>query len=390
VPYLIFEVFGFNAAVVAASFCTVVGIALLIAGHRHKDEGTRRGVMATIGFYTLVGLLVGASTGAITGIALVLKQKFRPEVTTETKDRAKIPAAEDKDHTPAETGSGTSNDTGVGAPTNTGATARVAPLPPLKKVDKFATVVPFDASNKNMPVPMNINYNDPKARFYGDLLGLAGRPAKQQDGTAWPVERNFNSPDAAGVFIGRLLQFYVFRSIDELQRDSEGIQWTAEQGSKPIVRVGIVPPDSTPYPTKVLLAELSKSEFLRAGDRMLWERSRPVSLPKHTKLSLIEHPSSPTTGVAQYIVRLERPGYLSLDFKVTQTLGPITVGGVSGASVPKGFQPTPGGAPIVGYPFIVTMTYEIHRIKDGEFQTEDYAKWADALFAGLKQKMAYD
>jgi hypothetical protein len=125
---------------------------------------------------------------------------------------------------------------------------------------------------------------------------------------------------------------------------------------------------------------------------MIWERLRQVNFPKYTKFSLIERPSSPTTGVAQYIVRLERPGYFLIDFTITPTIGPITVTGVSGASIPRGFQPNPGEAPtIVGYPFIVTMKYEIHRTNDGQSWTEeDYVKWADGLFAGLKQRMAFD
>jgi hypothetical protein len=259
------------------------------------------------------------------------------------------------------------------------------------KVDKFATVVPFNPANKNVPVPMNINNNDPKARFYGDLLRLTGRPEKQQDGTPWPAERDFAQEDARTVFIGRLLQFYVFSSIDELQRDSEGIEWTLEKGSRPLVRVGIVPPDRTAYPTNVLLEELSKSEFLSAGERMMREHLRPFSIPKYAKMSLIEYPSSPATGVAQYIVRLERKDHFLIDFKVTPTLGPVTVSGVTGASVPRGFQPAPGEvSTVVGYPFIVTMTYEIHRTDDQQFMADDYAKWAESLFAALKQRMGAD
>ncbi len=263
-------------------------------------------------------------------------------------------------------------------------------LPSIKKKDKFATVVPFNPSNKNVPIPMNTASNDPNESFYRDLMSLADRPEKQADGAPWSVERDFTSEDSWGMFIGRLLQYQVFRAIDELERDSEGMQWTREGGSKPFVRVGIAPPDRTPYSTKSLFAELSKSEFFGARDQMIW-KVRSFDLPAHTHFSLLEQPSSPKTGVAQYAVRFERPGYFLVDLLVTQTFGPITVTGVTGASVPKGFQPSPGELPTtMGYPFIITMTYEIHHTSDVEFSPEDYMKWADGLFAALKQRMAID
>jgi hypothetical protein len=278
---------------------------------------------------------------------------------------------------------------GVSTPHTTIPTAIRRP-PPITKVNKFATIVPFDPTNKNVPIPMNANYEDEKARYYSDLLGLGARPEKQKDGTAWPDERNFDTEESRGQFIGRLLQCYVARSIDELERDSEGMQWTAGQGSKPIIRVGIAPPDRAPYSAKSFIAEVAKSGFLRPMDQMVWE-NRSVDFPRHTKISLIEHPTSPATGVAQYIVRLERPGYFSIDFKVTQTLGPIRVTGVSGASMPKGFHPASGTMDaMLGYPFIVTMAYEIQRTNDDDFRPEDYVTWVDALFAGLKQRMSSD
>jgi len=288
-----------------------------------------------------------------------------------------------------------------GTPTKSEAAAYSAPvtpphipvsvLPSAKKKDKFATVVPFNPANKNVTIPMNTaQSSSPSEGFYRDLMGLADRPEKQANGAPWPVERDFTSEDLRSMFIGRLLQYYIFRSIDELERDSEGIEWTREGGSKPLVRVGITPPDRTPYPTKSLFAELSKSEFFGARDQMIW-KVRSVDLPAHTHFSLLEQPSSPKTGVAQYAVRFERPGYFLVDFVVTQTLGPITVTGVTGASVPRGFQPSPGELQTtMGYPFIVTMTYEIHRASEVEFSTEDYTKWADGLFAALKQRMASD
>ncbi len=263
---------------------------------------------------------------------------------------------------------------------------------PLTKLEKFVVVVPFDTAHKNLPIPMDLNINDPKRRVYSDLMSIAGRPEKQPDGTPWPTERNFDTEAARSVFLGKLLQFYIFRSIDELQRDSEGVEWTAGKGSRPFVRVGIVPPDSAPYPSEALFATLSKSEFFGPRERMNWNPNRPVKMPKHTTIHFTEQPSSPQTGPAAYIVRLDRPQYFTIDFRVTQTLGPVTVAGVTGASIPTGFQAADSvAATTVGCPFIVTVKYEIQRSKqNAEFQPDDYMKWAESLLSALKERLAFE
>jgi hypothetical protein len=108
-------------------------------------------------------------------------------------------------------------------------------------------------------------------------------------------------------------------------------------------------------------------------------------------MSLLGQPSSPGTGVAAYVVRLDRSHYYSLDFKITQTFGPIKIAGVPGASLPRGFQASPAEMPTTeGYNFIVAMQYEINTdTHDMEFVPQNYAKWADDLFSGLKEKMSF-
>ena len=50
--------------------------------------------------------------------------------------------------------------------------------PPITKFDSFGTLVPILPTNQNVPIPMDTNSNDPHSEFYGDLLGLSGRPDK--------------------------------------------------------------------------------------------------------------------------------------------------------------------------------------------------------------------
>jgi hypothetical protein len=56
--------------------------------------------------------------------------------------------------------------------------------------------------------------------------------------------------------------------------------------------------------------------------------------------------------------------------------------------MPAGFDPpvVPG---VFTWTVPVTMHYEIARPGDDDFDPAAYAAWADALFNGLRQKMAF-
>jgi hypothetical protein len=106
------------------------------------------------------------------------------------------------------------------------------PTPPITKTDKFGVIVPFNSANRNVPIPLDINSDDPNRELYSDWGSIAGRPEHQRDGTPWPDQRDFSNEESRALFIGKLLQFYIFCSIDNLQRDSEGIRWTSATGSQ--------------------------------------------------------------------------------------------------------------------------------------------------------------
>ena len=69
----------FAAAVVASIFVTV-GLAFIIAGHRHKEAPKGRGMMATVLMFMLVGGTMGASAGLLSGIAFLALKRKQPEV----------------------------------------------------------------------------------------------------------------------------------------------------------------------------------------------------------------------------------------------------------------------------------------------------------------------
>lgn len=68
-PYLIDKLLGPVVAIVVSAVLTLVGLGLLVAGHRHKDTQAsrikRKGFMATVGAFILVGALVGGAIGSI-------------------------------------------------------------------------------------------------------------------------------------------------------------------------------------------------------------------------------------------------------------------------------------------------------------------------------------
>jgi hypothetical protein len=68
-PYLVDKLLGPIFALITAAVCFVGGIAFLVAGHLHrnKKEVRFRGVMATIGMFTLVGAASGALIGSLSG-----------------------------------------------------------------------------------------------------------------------------------------------------------------------------------------------------------------------------------------------------------------------------------------------------------------------------------
>jgi hypothetical protein len=73
-PFLIDKLLGAAAGITTAVLCLLIGMTFLVAGHLHRDKVVvrRRGNMATIGLFILLGALLGGITGSI----LVLARKL--------------------------------------------------------------------------------------------------------------------------------------------------------------------------------------------------------------------------------------------------------------------------------------------------------------------------
>ncbi len=255
---------------------------------------------------------------------------------------------------------------------------------PEVKTRRFATLVPIVPTWSNSPIPFDTNLQDPHQEFYSDLLSLAGRPEKRP--VDWlPYKDRHLEADAGSSFAIRLVQYYIFKSIYRLHRGtSGGTKITVGKGVTPIEIEPILPPDATPYANEKILHMLSDNEFLRPMDKMLWTSdSRRLQVPKGTDVSFVEEPAIPGQGRMLICrVRFERPSFYKLDFDVSSGVG-------ANGMMPAGYDPqtVPGATT---WTVTVTMRSEIQKRTDEGFQPDLYTAWVNALFDGLRKKMAFE
>jgi hypothetical protein len=259
-----------------------------------------------------------------------------------------------------------------------GSSKRAVLKPPIERTVKFAVMIPFDTAPNAFPIPHDENPDDPMFRTYGDLASLATKetmPPSARDAVNKGERTSWNSvpvsTEDAPAFFGKLLRYYILTSIDNLQRNSV----TVAIGYPAEARAGIEPPNVVPYPNKKLFRELAKSSFYWPFE---WEHKPPIRMPKGTEIRFAEEEKP-----AAYLVRLERPGYFKIEYKVTQSMGT----GVG--SVPKNFA-TSRASTTMQWAFFVTMHYTIYDSDDNDFNPSLYAQWADALYDGLHKRLTVD
>jgi pimeloyl-ACP methyl ester carboxylesterase len=257
---------------------------------------------------------------------------------------------------------------------------------PIEKTLRFTVMVPFDTALDSTPIPLDENPDDPLFRTYAELNGLASngtipesiRDSQESGQITW-------KPDYVGQadvpqFLGRLLQYYIFRSIDGLQKDT----LTVALGYPASARAGISVPDAMPYRDESFFRQLADNPFFQpfryriSGDAMAW-KTKPISMPAGTKIKLIEDGDKSK----KYIVRLERPGYFRIEYSVESPFG------TGLGSVPNHFR-TSKSATTMQWAFFVTMRYSIQNRTDGRFNPSSYSAWVDALYTGLHGLLSSD
>jgi len=255
---------------------------------------------------------------------------------------------------------------------------------PIERIAKFTVMVPFETAPNAFPIPMDDNPDDPLFNTYTELSSLASNgtmpeATRETEGNGQITWNSRHvSMEEAPTFLGRLLQYYIFRNIDNLQRNS----MTVYVGYPAEAHAGIEPPDAEVYPYEKLSSELGDNVFFRpflhrrSIDDMTWKMT-PSKFPKGTEIQFI------TQEADKYLVRFQRPAYFKADFIVQQFLGT----GVG--QVPKHFV-SKNASTIMQWAFVVTMHYRIEHSLNSEFHPGNYAQWLDALYDGLHKKLEID
>jgi hypothetical protein len=256
--------------------------------------------------------------------------------------------------------------------------------PPIERTAKFSVMIPWDTAPNALPIPMDDNPDDPLFNTYGQLQGLAMNGTMPEatretagDGQVSWTSRPISTGEAPA-FLGRLLQYYIFQTIDNLQHNSLSVYigYPAE------AHAGIEPPDAEPYSYKKLSSELAGNPFFRpflhrpSGDDIRW-KVKPGKFPRGTEIRFM------TQKPDEYLVRFQRPAYFKADFIVQQFLGT----GVG--QIPKHFV-SKNANTIMQWAYVVTMHYRIDGPDDDTFVPASYAQWLYALYDGLRRKLELD
>jgi hypothetical protein len=303
----------------------------------------------------------------------------------------KHPATTAQSHTSADKSSSPSRDdkgTVIASPRVQQLTPSPAPyVPAIKRTDKFAVMIPFDTAQPNsFTIPRDENLNDPLFHTYAEMNTLACNGAvSEADRKNSPATGQITyqlrpiSMNESSQFLGKLLQYFIFQSIDRLQRNSLMIGL----GVNAAASAGIEPPDAEPYPSAKLFKELSDNVFFRpflhrpSSDEMSW-KVKPVRMPKGTNITFGQ-----LSQPERYLIRFQRPNYYMAEFVVEGFVGT----GVG--SIPKNFA-AQQVATVMQWSYFVTMRYTIEHPSDEDYNPDSYARWFDALYAGLRKKLVVD
>jgi hypothetical protein len=248
----------------------------------------------------------------------------------------------------------------------------------FEKVDRFTTTIPFLISDNAAEIPLDDNRNDPLGHTYAALRGVASFPRDESRGA--PRVDSVKMPgEEIQVFLARVLQYYVVRSIFEIQDPTATWSFNDVDGLTTDAPAPVYVPDQEGYPRDKWLGQ---AQSLGLNYSRYNERTLPlVSLPRGAILSLLVEDTggkSPT----RYVVRVDRRPDFSLSFILTPTM--------SGArTLPRNFMIEPrfyrGDIETYTYNFIVDFDFIWNGDRD---KGERYQEWALGLVSGMKKRLA--
>lgn len=260
---------------------------------------------------------------------------------------------------------------------------------PVIKRGTFNTAIPFVISSPNAfmsegIIPYDDNKQDPLLSTYIELAAIARIPLEPQwDAKSRTLAAAPALTDAAmRNFIGRVLQYYIVRSIDWMQYPIQTISYEQGKGTTVNQTYVVSVPDEEEYPIEKLNAlwgtlGLGLRFTLDAGQNDWIWRNYKLKVPRHTLISLSETLDS-------YAVRFEREGEFYLDFKITPTGRNQGIG-----TLPAYFHFSfPREKDIKdAYCYFFMMSMEFKWYGRDHSSAETYAEWGQGLFAGLQTKL---
>jgi len=255
-------------------------------------------------------------------------------------------------------------------------------LKPSSIESAFATSVVLDTVAGAPPFLTVDAANKPEVSDrFSDFLRL-GRPAVSEDGKTVVTIQAPNNESERFTFCGELIQYYLVRTIQRLQKGG----WKAGmvQGvSTAKISTPMKLSKMQDYPGEIFLSIVAENRFSNSDMEHFGWKHVHFFLPKDTQVKLIHTASSPSEGVEKFIVRLTKPNFFVISFVVEPLLG-------TGAGIlPKGVSASTGAVAVnyQTYQFKVTMLANFEWITAANAQTQEYKDWANWLFSNLQERI---
>jgi len=254
--------------------------------------------------------------------------------------------------------------------------------PPLIRTKAFSTIIPFTVDDFHAGIPYDSNTADPLLLTYSVLGGISdiSRSPFLDQSSGKVIVPKVSDADIVR-FLGRIMQYYVLRTVNELQNPVTYTNYESGKGISTDTNSPVSVPDEKEYPNEKLfkLLEKLKLTFTRnsGANDWMWKQYQ-MKVPSGTKIDFVEVAD---TGSANYIIRFERAPDLLLDFRIEPT------GRNQGqGTFPKNFAPVSGRDIQETYSYVFTIHVDLHWNGDRSVG-QDYVEWANGLEAGLHRKL---
>jgi hypothetical protein len=258
-------------------------------------------------------------------------------------------------------------------------------LPPFVKEEVFMTLIPFPSSEAAaLPFyePDITKPFDPHEAATGDITerydGLIsfGVQAMKSRGKGEP----WDDEQVQGC-LGVALQYYIIHQIERIESGAIGNVIVGQGKTASIAVSGNRPPDEVWYPGEQFIQAIYPNRLSRTQFERKWW-SRGYKVPRSTEVTL--HNTPENVKPATLTMRMESPNLYFVEITISSNFGPSN-------NLPFGYRPYPGldESKVSTFPYTVKCHFEFKRRPGTDnLQEEEYAKWADDIFAALKKNLA--